>query len=303
MMRVEQQNRAFYVGDALSGQPGAYARADQRKGLYQKGAMHAVTGVNRSEKRIDKSMDEIKQRIHMLMEENEEADAFLHEANRKMAQAKTDYDVDPDSQEEKDLDLLKKEYDIKKRRRFDKLTEEEERRLKEMGEHTEYQKLSMDLYAQADYWKYKMRDNQREIDCAGYVTRAIKIERLKTHAMVDAGKAKEEMMESASKEAVGMLRSEAVKAVDEKAERVEEAAKERNAAKEEQKERIEAAEAKKEEAEAGAKAVRENTPGMTEDIVKGSKTVREIDAEIKKVLEEEKLLEEELKGLRINAGV
>lgn len=248
-------------------------------------------------------MEEIRERVNRLMEENEEADRFLQEANQRMAQAKVDYQIDPDSQEEKDLDLLKKKFDFEHHRSHESLTEEEERRLEEMGELTEYQACSMDAYEQADHWKYTvLAENKKEMRAIGSVTRHVKLMRLESHAMEDAKRAKEKLMEAAAKEAVGILTGEAVDAIDEGSEEIKEEAEAKKEQREEQEEQIEAAREQKEDAEAAARSKR-NASERVEQALMSEISTDSMDAEIQKILEEEKLLEEELKGLRVNMGI
>lgn len=304
-MKIGQQKNAFFAGDFLPGPQGANAadRIAAKKRLYGKQGMHAVTGVNDSEKRMDQSMKDVIARVHGLAEENEEADRFLQEANRKMAQAKEDYQIAPDSQEEKDLDLLKKKFDIEHRRTSERLTEEEERRLEEMGELTEYQSFSMDCYEQADHWKYQILENKKEMRATGSVIRHVKLTRLESHAMEDAMRAKEKLMVAAAKDAVGVLTGEAVDAMDEKSEDVKEAAEAKREEREEQEEQIEASREQKEDAEAAAREKRKNASERVEQAMMNEISTSSIDAEIQKILKEEKMLEEELKGLRVNMGI
>ncbi len=304
-MKIWQQDRTFFMGNSLFGQREMDIREKvaMKKGLYQKDAMRIVTTANNAEKSIDKNLDDIKGRVRMLQQENEEYNAKVKELNDMMAQAKEAYGIEDDSQEEKDLELLKKEYDIKKHGSMELLTDEEKSRLKEMGEPTDYQKLSMDLYKQADYWKTQIEENQEQVSGDGRAIRNIKIDRLKTHGMVDAQIAKDKMMEAAAKEAIGMLKDDAVEKLDEKAEEIKEAAEERKEKEEEKEERIEAAKEDAKEAEDMVEAVRENISELTESAVKGSDITREIEDEIKKIMAEEKLLEEDLKGLNVDTGV
>lgn len=303
-MRIGTQNRSFYAKDCpfLNQDPQAKEKAAAKKGLYFKQGMHGVTGVYKAEKRMDANAAEIKDRIRQLYEDQKEADATLQDINQKMAQAKTDYAVEDDSQEEQDLNLLKKKFDMKHHRISDMLTKEEWARLEEL-EMTDYQKHSMDLYEMADYWKEKQDDTKRELSINGYAVRAIKLMRLESDAMEEAQRAKEELLENAAKEAVGMLREEAVDSLDEKAEEIKEAAEAKQEQKAEMEEKLEAAKEKKEEAEAKTDGIQKSVSEMTDGVLSKDVQVRDLDAEIKRVLEEEKLLEEELKGLRMNMRV
>ena len=220
-----------------------------------------------------------------------------------MAEAKEGYGIEDGSQEEQDLALLKKNYDITTHGSTTLLSDEEKKRLEEMGELTEYQKQSMELYAQADHWKTLINDNQDEMALDGKSVRLIKVDRLRSHALIDAQKARDEIMEAASKEAMGLLVEDAKEKIEEKAQEVQEAAEEREEKEEEKEERIEAAKEDREAAEETTEAIKENIKEVTENVVKGDDLVREIDVEIKKILEEEKLLLEDLKGLNVNESV
>lgn len=59
------------------------------------------------------------------------------------------------------------------------------------------------------------------------VIRNVKVERLKSQVMAEAQRAKEEIMDAASQEAIGMLVDDAKQQINDKAEEVQEAAKER----------------------------------------------------------------------------
>ena len=129
----------------------------------------------------------------------------------------------------------------------------------------------------------------------------MKIEKLKSKAMVEAQQAKEDIMDAASKEAVAMMIQDAKETLDEKAEEIKEEAEKREEKKEEQEERIEAAKETKTEAEAAAENVREKTAELTKQTLDGEDISREIDEEVKKLMEEENLLLEDLKGISLDA--
>lgn len=303
-MRIENQGKALFMGDSFyfKKAPKIQDKAAMKKGIYWKQAMHGVTSVNQAEKHMDASIADIKENVRLLQKEREEADAALNDMERKMQQAKVDYDVADGSQEEKDLELLKKQFDIAHHRISGTLTKEEQKRLEEM-ERTDYHNLSMEFYEQADYWKEKLGDISKQMDAASYVIRRVRIMRLESDAMEEAKRAKEELLEAASKETVGILKDEAVDALDEKAEEIKEAAEAGKEEKAQKDEQIQKAKEKKEEAEAKTDAIRDNASKLAEGVSLDGKAVRELDMEIKKVLEEEKLLEEELKGMRVNLKI
>lgn len=303
-MRIGDSGKIFFMGDSfyIKKEPDSREKVAMKKGIYQKQAMYGVMSVKQAEGRIDSSIAEIRDSIRMLLKEREQADTALRDLDQKMAQAKADYNVADDSQEEKDLDLLKKQFDIEHFRRTDYLTEEEQIRLKEM-KRTDYHNLSMDLYELADDWRERLDDSQKDLSAAVWVIREVRRKRLESDAMEEAERAKEELMEAASKEAVGILKDEAVDALNEKAEELKETAEAGKEEKEIKEEQIRKAKEKKEEAEAKTDTIRENASEPETGVLVDDRMVRELDAEIKKVLEEQKRLEEELKGLRVNLKI
>ena len=299
-------NQTLFAGNGLLGKQEMTVtdRIAQKKQLYQKQAMHFVTSSDEGTRRISEKVEERKARIERLYEECKEANDSLRSINEKANQAKADYQVEDDSQEQKDLELMQKCYDIQKHgSKAGELSEEEMNRLKEMGEPTEYQKYAMELYEQADYWKEQKETIFLKVNGETAAIRSIKIEQLKSHAMVDAQKAKDELLAAASKEAVGMLMDDAKSQMDEKAEEIEEAAKEKREKEEEQEERIEAAKENRNETEAMVENAKENIEKLTEQAVRSDGISQEVNEQIKKILEEEKLLEEELKGLSVDIEV
>lgn len=303
-MKIEQRNKALFIGDLPYGrQNDIRDRIAQKKQMRQKEAMHLVTSAHRTEKKLDEEgVGKLKGHIGQLVKENEEANGMLKDLRQQMRRAQEDYNVKDGSGEQKDLELRKKLYDMERHpEKGMSLTEEETERLADMGEMTEYQNYAMDLYKQADFWKTKMEDNQRVMAGETKAIRQIKIDRLQYHAMVDAEKAKEEMLEAASKEIIGMLKDDAKEKIDEKAEEIKETEEKKEEKKEEQEERVESAQEKKSQAEAVSEGIRENISDMTKQAVESDEILLDMNDEIKKLMEEEKLLAEDLKGMTVDA--
>lgn len=303
-MKIFQANKGVSFGNSLFGKQDMDVRdrIAQKKYLYQKQAMNIVSTADKGEKKIDRNVEGHRDRIRYLMEENEKLDAMYQDYQKKMAQAKEDYEIGDDSQEQKDLELLQKDFDDRKHGTMNPLTEEEKARVKEIKSNmTDYQKLSMEMYETADGYKTELERNNLEMKGESALIRSISIERLKEHAMVDAEAAKEEVLAAASKEVMGLIVDDAKEKIEEKAEEVEEKAKEREEKEKEEKERVEAAKENKSEAEATAEAIRENVEELTDQVTKSEKIITDVDQAVKKVMQEQKLLEEELKGLVVNA--
>lgn len=128
---------------------------------------------------------------------------------------------------------------------------------------------------------------ENEIKAENIVIEATKIERLKASPMVKAQEAAEEILESAGEEIVDMILQDTKERIDEEQEEREEQAEKAAEKKEEEEERIAKSEQEREEAEAMAEAIKQ---AATSDVQK----------EIEKMLDELKLLEEDIKGAAVD---
>lgn len=304
-MKISDQNRTFFMGNTLRGKQDMtlQERITQRKQMHHKEAMRVVTSARAADKKIDDSMDDIRDRIRILEEDNQMAHKFIREIEGYMAEAKEANQIADDSQEQKDLELLQKAYDASKVTSNVELTKEERERLSEIGELTDYQKQCMELYKEADYHKEQIAKNHKEMAANTSVIKNIKIERLKSQGMLEAQNAKEEILEAASKEAAGMLMEGVKDHIDETTEEIKEEAKEREEKEEVQEERMEAAKEHKAETQAAVENTRENVENLTEQVTESGEIIRDVETEIQKILDEEKLLLEDLKGLAVDTNL
>lgn len=129
--------------------------------------------------------------------------------------------------------------------------------------------------------------------------RGTRLEKLKSDPMVQASASADKVMEAASKEIVGMLVQEARDHMDEEMEEKKEAAEKKAEKEEEEKEKLEKIKEEKEEKEEFA----ENVAESTELVVEADGAMDEVQKEIQKVIEEMKLLEEDLKGVTVDASM
>lgn len=301
-MKVTQQNKGFFFGNSPFGAKDMDVRdrIAQKRYLYQKEAMRVVSTANKGEKRIDKTVENHRGQVRALMEEREKLVNDYRECSQKMEQAKADYEIEDDSQEQKDLEFLMRAHDVKEMG----LSEEERERLKQIKENmTDYQRISMDYYVVAADYRDRLDDNDKALKAESATIRLIGIERLKQHAMVDAEVAKEKILEAASKEIYGMLVDDAREKIDEKAEEIKEDVEKKEEKKEEEEERIEAAKDSKAEAQAIAEEIHAKVEELSEQMSESDKVMQDVQQVAQKVMQAQKLLEEELKGLMVDLDV
>lgn len=133
---------------------------------------------------------------------------------------KAQYDVDPDSEEQRNLDLLVKQED------GEKLTDEEMAALENMDPLTQYQEDYLYAHKEKRIYEQKANDAMRSSKiCTDYI-QSIKHELLKVHPMVDASKEAQEILANAVQDVVSQIVSDAQDYLDEKAEKTKEEQKE-----------------------------------------------------------------------------
>ena len=226
---------------------------------------------------------------------------------------------------EEDQELLRKKTLSEDPESGVRLTDEEKEKVAQLEARedrlTEYQErcLAIDKFQGT----YETRNEKIDAELMGChaTIRATKLERLKYHAMVDAQKQADEVMEAAGREILGMMIDEAKEHVDEELEEPREEAKEKAEEKAEEEEKTAERNEKKEELEAQIDAAHERSEEQEELRREAEERSREdaelletmidagvgnvgnvsdIQSEIKTILHKMKLLEEDLKGSTVD---
>ncbi|MBQ8527831.1 MAG: hypothetical protein IJ429_05085 [Lachnospiraceae bacterium] len=272
--------------------------AERKAQAFEK-ARKIVSDAFAGEQKIDKEMQELRDLSARLVKENKEKLDQTSQNKTEMDDLKQIYGISDESREQKDLEILMKKNDSY----YDpsvRLTEEEQKRYQEImtAGKTEYQSRMMERYEENNRLQSEMQENLMAIHANGSALRFIKGERLKTNPIGEAEDAARKVLDAESDVITGMLVGDAIDHMQEElSEKVEEAEKqaEQTAEKEEQIEKVqEKVEEQKQQAEELREETKEATRPMNpEDIVQ---IQEQIQAEIDKVLEELKLLAEDLKG-------
>ena len=208
--------------------------------------------------------------------------------------------ITEESQEEKDLELLRKA----SKEPFN-LSKEESARLKEMGPKTEYQERMLEYDETQGYYKSLLSDNKEKILQADGEIKGIKSARLKSRGMIDAKKEADDILKASSKEIIGMLMDESKDHVDKEIEEEKEKAQEAKEKKEEEEAKTgtwhKIGRAVQQECRENSAAKKETS--QLENIQQGSSEQNKFEMEVKKLLEKQKLLEEDLKGVGVDKQV
>ena len=304
----------------------------QRKQRAQRKALKMITDAWNGDRKLDDTIKGYQDRIAQLKAEIEQNQEQIQLRDEWKENLRQEYGVGEDSQEQKDLELLEKEADVEanKLRHNPKniyLTDEEQERLAQIHEEglTEYQERCLKLHGQQNKFESEIDNFETEIQGCNRSIEAIKQERLKYHEMVDAQEKAEDLMEAASKEAVGLLMDEAKDHVDEELEEQVEEAKKKAEEKAEREEKIEERREKQEELETWideTRAEREEQEERRREAEERSRedadlldsmmkagmggigvTKADVKAAIKEMLHKMKLLEEDIKGSLIDEEV
>ncbi len=243
-----------------------------------------------------------------------------------------EYGIAWDSQEQKDLELLEKYQNNKIGSAFDSFSEEEINRLKELQNmpRTEYQNKVLQQNAAAGAIDIEISRIKARFVAMTEAVYDAKSEQLKSQDMLDADAAADEIVDAANKEIFGLLVKEGMEHIDETQEEQQKKAEEAAEKKEEDEKQIEEAKQDREEQEAQIEEVKQKIKEKTEqienikescegikDVVKGdleadkmkmdvsmkkqsSDTVEEAKKNIQRILKENNLINEDLKGIEID---
>ena len=286
-------NKSVYAGDLNK----VFDPIEEKRRQARAQAMKVVGDAREADRKIELDIQERRDRIagykNELKASNKELKWF---ADEREALRKS-YGVEEDSKEQQDLKLLEKRVDAN--RGGKQLTMEERKRLSEIDEAglTEYQQRSIEMYEESRYYDDMKREAETGIEEESRAIEAIRKALLKSRGMLKAQAQAEKIMEEASDRIVGMLMEEAKEHVDEEMEEKTEAVEEKAKEKEEQEERLEKIKEEKEEKEAFMEQLTEATQYM----VDLETAMGDVQKEIKKITDEMKLLEEDLKGAAVDA--
>ncbi len=125
----EQKRNTIFMGDLnVKKDP-----ITQRKQYAQQKALKMVGDAWDVDRKIDQNIQDIRDKLRQLEDEYVENLGYIAEGDAQKEQLRQQYNVAPDSQEQKDLELLQKKADYMRHPDEVTLTEEERARLKEIS--------------------------------------------------------------------------------------------------------------------------------------------------------------------------
>lgn len=302
-MRIDQ-NVTFFAGGGNEAQGRKYMSSPvfggaqglgedkilMKKKQAQQQALKVVSDVWNKDRKVDDDLKDRREHLKTVTQDYAYANQTLKELEDREAELKNQYGVEDDSQEQKDLELLKKRA-ASLSGSGEELTEQEMERLGQLDQKgpSEYQLQCMELNQRKSNCRKMIADSKKAMIEENAIIRGISKERLKDSSMVDAAGQAEEIKEAASQEIVGMLLEEARDHIDEEQEKKEEQAEEIKEKKEEQEELLE----KRREEKAEDEKELEVT---SEELLNLDKTSDDFKKEMQNIVNKMNLVAEDIKG-------
>ncbi len=295
----EANRKTIYAGNLLTDFP-LRDRIQQRKAQAQERALKIVGDAWDGDRKMDAEIGRSKDRLKELLSDYKGVQDTMRDCREQSEALREEYHIDPDSQEQKDLELLNKAYGAQFYPWIGmQLTEEEEERVAQLqaGGMSEYMSRGMELNRQL--WEYASAayDLQKEIVTENAVIRGIRDERRKHHTMVDAQADADEALKAARDEILGMVIEEAKDHIDEEQENREEEAEEIKEEREEQEELLEERKENEEELE----DLMEDMP--IDEMADLKSTQEQIRQEVQNVVNKMHLVTEDIKGAMVDTNL
>lgn len=270
----------------------------QKKKEAQEKAMKVVGDAFEADKQIDNDLQERRDKIAALEQENQKLQEQINEISERQDALMEQYGITADSQEQKDLELLRKK-DKWMRGEGEALTKEEFEYISKLESEglTDYQRQQREWDAEKKHFQKDIDKNKEEILIENAVIRGTKLERLKSAPMAKAQKEAEATLDASSKEIINMIMEEAKDTIEEKSEEEQEKAEKLEEKQEEQEAFIEKQKEKREETE----ELLENMP--MEEMLHMGQLKDEIKQEIKNIVSEMKLVAEDIKGAIVDQNI
>ncbi len=294
---------------------------EQRRKEAQEKAWNIVKNAWDNDCAVDGMIEARRNHYAQMQALKEEATAGLSDIEEEKEVLRELYDVDEDSREQKDLELLEKAQDIQSGVSKETLTAEERKRVAELyqGALTEYQSRGLELNERAIDRKKQIADVDKQMRDDIADIHSIKQERLKSNPMLEAQKAAEEILDAANDEVIGMLIQESQEYIDEKMAEEKEDAEKSMEEKEEREEQLDELKLKRAVQEAlieGTKEAVEKAKAMERrmespeveisemiDIAQGDSAATDVGQSLDEIKNSMNLLEADLKGIKVDKEV
>lgn len=302
---AKKGNSSFFAG-GINNQNTTDSIIEQKRKLVGKQAMKLVKDAWEKDNNRSDSLKDMNEDREKLLREMRENNDKIKDINKQKQIYKESYGIEDDSEEQKDLELLEKYQNNILGVFSDEFSKEEIDRLKELQSkpRTEYQKKILELNGLEKTYRMDNESKKVKVQSITATETQAKIDDIKNQDMLDAKGAADEILDALKKEILGLLISEGKDKTDEKAE--EDSKKKEEIEDEQQKrdEKLEEIKEKRKEEEKIIKGSIESDKAEIDAKSVNTKTAKsdEVQKIISKVADDNKLINEDLKGIEIDLG-
>lgn len=286
----QMKNGSIYAGNISSM---TNDRIEQRRAMARKQASKVLMDQFAADNEVTDRMNELRARNAEIKEEVSDWTDRRKMFTEEQEALKAKYGIDPDSEEQKQLEAIQRVRKATKSGDWSGVSEADIEMVSGMDKTqlTEYQTRALGYDEIIEHVDREIDALNQESRVNNFSIRSMKQGLLETSykKISKAYKAADKIMEAASKDIIGMAWEDAKKHVEEEFEKLVEAAKKKAEEKEEQEEKIEAVKEEKEEQKE-----------LSESIQEGAEEQEKLQKEINKIIKDADLLEDDIKGIIVN---
>lgn len=277
--KTEINGKSVYAGDLNMNQD----YIANKKALGHKQAIKTILDTFSRELDLDGGVDELKEKQDALRADTKECQDKLDSVHQMKEGLRKAYGITDDSAEQEDMDLFEKANNAP-----GALTEEEKARLEEISPMADFYKEMSECNKMESFWTKRISNANQSIANINRTIDNVQLERLKTHAVLDARKEAEAIMENTSKEVSGLLLNEAVENTDKELE-------------EDTKENTPQNPQKNEDLQNESVKPSQEDPSVKPSLEEVAKKQEELLLKLKKQAQKSGMMMEDLKGILVDA--
>lgn len=294
--------QTVFAGDL--GLNGTKGQIDRKRENAQKQAMKLIGDAWDRDKKCSDNISAMRGEKEELLRDMREKKGQVSGIDESKAKLQQEYGVEADSEEQKDLELLERYQDYKNHVGPASFTKEEIERLTQLQDmpRTEYQQQALALNGHSGELRRQLQEDEWKLKSLTASIADAKTNQLKSQDMLKASDAADEIKAAVEQEILGLLIEEGKEHIEEEQKEQQEKAEEASEEREERDEQLEEAKERRKEEEKLLRGENESER-MQMDIKldeKGETQMAEAQKSIRKILEENNLIDEDLKGIEID---
>lgn len=301
---TKRDGKTVFAGDLGIGKNDTKSMVSIKKDRAQRQALKMIGDAWDKDIKASRDADKMNEARTSKLADIKELQKKISDVEDQKAQVQKDYGVASDSQEQKDLELLEKFQNYKGGATTEEFTQEEIERLGQLQyiPRTEYQNKVLALNNVSAQLNVMADKKNREIEGIAQTLSNASINQEQNQDMMKAQDTADKIKDAANKEAFGMLVQEGIDHINDNMEDIKEKAEEKEEKEEEQQERIDAAkEDRKEQEEILEDTAEADKIDLNAELNKKSTdNVEKAQKNIEAIIKKNNLIEEDLKGIKID---